>query len=351
MITNNPYEFSYLGLLKAILEKGYDTGDRTGVGTRALPGYAYQIPLVMDDDGIIKDFPLLTTKKVFLRGTFEELMWKLSGSTNIKPLVEKNVHIWTEWPFKKWLEATGEIDAFVWYKDEEKSDWSDEWKRRIKEFEQNIINDEDFAKTYGDLGPTYGHHMRDFGRVQGHQVSKAFHDKALQAGLIIQPDDIVVEGVDQLQAVLDAVRNKPSDRRIIMSLWNPHDNKHTLLPPCPCFYQFFANQEGYLHLNVYQRSCDTFLGVPFNDSQDVLLLILMAIVTGRKPGLFNHFFGDVHIYNNHRKQVDLQLSREPRQLPSLQITKKTDNIFDFVFEDLKLLNYDPHPVIKAPVAV
>ena len=351
MITNNPYEFSYLGLLKAILEKGYDTGDRTGVGTRALPGYAYQIPLVMDDNGIIKDFPLLTTKKVFLRGTFEELMWKLKGDTNIRALVEKDVHIWTEWPFKKWLEATGELNKFTWYKDEEKSDWSDEWKKRIKEFEHKILTNAAFAKRWGDLGPTYGHHMRNFGQIEARYLNTSLRQQISDAGIKLHDDDIVVEGIDQLQAVLDTIRNKPTDRRVIMSLWNPHDNKNTLLPPCPCFYQFFPNQEGYLHLNVYQRSCDTFLGVPFNDSQDALLLILMSIVTGRKTGMFNHFFGDVHIYNNHRKQVELQLSREPRQLPNLQITKKTDNIFDFVFEDLKLLNYDPHPGIKAPVAV
>jgi len=332
----------YLELLKAIKENGYFTGDRTGVGTQALPGYSYQIPLTMDDDGTVHGFPLLTTKKVFLRGTFEELMWKLRGETNIRSLVKKDVHIWTEWPFKKWLEVTGELNSFKWYIDDEKSDYTDEWKQRIKHFEQLIIKDDEFASKWGELGPTYGHHMRHFGEV---------HMEHQFVGT--QLTDILRVGEDQLKSVIDAIRYRPTDRRIIMTLWNPHDNKKTLLPPCPCFYQFFANQTGYLHMNVYQRSCDVFLGVPFNDSQDALLLILLAIITGRKPMIFNHFFGDVHIYNNHRKQVDLQLTREPRPLPSLKIKKKTDNIFDFTWEDIKdaLIDYNPYPGIKAPVAV
>lgn len=323
----------YLQMARTIIEKGYDTGDRTGVGTRALPGYFYSNPMWMDDDGYVHDYPLLTTKKVFLRGTFEELMWKLRGETNITSLVSKNVHIWTEWPFKKWLEETDELNKFEWYINEDKSDYTDEWKQRIKDFESRLLLDEGFSKKWGELGPTYGHHMRDFG--------------SLDCPFCFSR----IPGEDQLLSVIDSIRNKPEDRRIIMSLWNPHDNKNTLLPPCPCFYQFFANQEGMLHVNVYQRSCDTFLGVPFNDSQDALLLILLAKVTGRKPGIFNHTFGDVHIYNNHRKQIELQLTRTPRSLPSIKVNRDTDNIFDFKFEDIDLVDYDPWPTIKAPVAV
>ncbi|MDR2540821.1 MAG: thymidylate synthase [Candidatus Peribacteria bacterium] len=341
----------YLELLEAIKKDGYYTGDRTGVGTQALPGYSYLINLDRDEAGIIHNFPLLTTKKVFLRGTFEELIWKLRGETNIRSLVEKNVHIWSEWPFKKYLESTGELHKFPWYVDEEKSDYTDEWKQRLKDFEERIVRYPSFAKQWGELGPTYGHHMRNFGEVLGSQISDEFRIRAGEAALLIENNDVIVEGVDQLAKVLNAIRNNPTDRRIIMTLWNPHDNAHTLLPPCPCFYQFFANQDGYLHLNVYQRSCDTFLGVPFNDSQDALLLILLALATGRKPGRFFHIFGDVHIYNNHRKQVDLQLSREPRSLPSLKIKTVRENPTDYVWEDLELIGYDPHPVIKAPVAV
>ena len=344
---------NYLKLLQAIREEGYYTGDRTGVGTQALPGYAYQIKMHMDDNGIIHNFPLLTTKKVFLRGTFEELMWKLRGETNIRSLVEKNVHIWNEWPFKKWLQSTKQLDKFVWYADEQKTDWSVEWKQRMDDFKQKIIADDEFAQQWGELGPTYGHHMRNFGQVKGKQVSASFRMKAVQAGLPIQDNDIIVDGIDQLSAVIDSINNKPTDRRIIMSLWNPHDNKNTLLPPCPCFYQFFANEEGYLHTNVYQRSCDVFLGVPFNDSQDALMLSFLSLTNNRKPGSFWHFFGDVHIYNNHRKQVEEQLSRDPRPLPSLHIKTIKNHILDYTWDDIKdaLINYDPHPGIKAPVAV
>lgn len=154
----------YLDMLKEILVYGYNTGDRTGVGTRALPGYSYRVKLYMDDDGIVHNYPLLTTKKVFLRGTFEELMWKLSGETNIRSLIAKNVHIWSEWPFLNWLKATGEAGKFQWYIDDKKTDYSDEWKRRMKEFESMIMNDDDFSAKWADLGPTYGHHMRYFGK-------------------------------------------------------------------------------------------------------------------------------------------------------------------------------------------
>lgn len=341
----------YLDLLKTILEEGYETDDRTGIGTIALPGYHYRVKLEMGDDGFVHNYPLLTTKKVFLRGSFEELKWKIAGNTNIKSLVEKDVHIWTEWPFKKWLESTNQAASFEWFADSERSDYSAAWKEKIKAFEQMIITDEAFAKEWGELGPTYGHHMRNFGEVKANQLGASLYRQIREAGIELQRDDIIVEGIDQLQKVIDAINNNPKDRRIIMSLWNPHDNSKTLLPPCPCFYQFFANQKGILHLNLYQRSCDSFLGVPFNDNQDALLLILLAKVTGRKPGMFNHFFGDVHIYKNHIKQVQLQLTREPRALPSIRVNKDTTNIHDIMWEDIELINYNPYPGIKAPVAV
>jgi thymidylate synthase len=329
----------YLNLLRTILSSGTDVKDRTGIGTRSLPGYWYQVKLEEDDNKIVHNYPLLTTKKVFLRGTFEELMWKLRGETNIKNLIAKNVHIWSEWPFKKWLEQTNQIKMFDWYADSEKTDYSNEWKARLKNFEEMIASDSNMYQ-WGELGPTYGHHMRNFGEVREDYDGD---------------NRILVPGIDQLKDVYNRITNNPYDRRIIMSLWNPRDNFSTLLPPCPCFYQFFANQDGMLHLNVYQRSCDSFLGVPFNDSQDALLLILLAKLTGRKPGVFNHFFGDVHIYANHFKQVELQLTRQPRMLPSIRINREFNGDFESMLEaewkDIELIGYDPYPVIKAPVAV
>ncbi len=322
----------YLEAARKILEQGYVTGDRTGVGTIALPGYAYQCEMIMDDQGIVHNYPLLTTKKVFLRGTFEELMWKLRGETNIRSLVEKGVRIWNEWPLKKWLKETGQWDTFKHFVDDEKSDYTDEWKLKMQEFEKLILGDDGFAEQWGELGETYGHNFRKFGRV-------------VHKGKIVRP------GIDQLMVTIDKIHNNPEDRRNIISLWDPYANQNSLLPPCPCFYQVFANQKEYLHMNLYQRSCDTFLGVPFNTSQDSLFLILLAKVTGRKPKIFNHFFGDMHFYQNHLKQIRSQLEREPFPLPSIRINRETSNILDFKWEDIELIGYQSHPVIKAPVAV
>lgn len=150
---------------------------------------------------------------------------------------------------------------------------------------------------------------------------------------------------------LQLIKQQPDSRRIIISLWNPQDLGQTLLPPCPTFYQFFANQEGYLHLNLYQRSCDSFLGVPYNTAQDALFLCMMAQVTGRKPGVFNHFFGDAHIYLNHLEQVDVQLAREPKPLPSLRLNPEVKELLDFQWKDIELLNYAPHGHIKGAVSI
>lgn len=358
----------YLDLLRAIRERGYQTSDRTGTGTIAIPGYSYQISLRADEQGNIHDFPLLTTKFVSLKAVFIELMWKLRGETNIKPLIEQGVHIWTEWPFKKWLQETNQTKILnhMW-KDEQKSDYSDLWKSKKAEFESLILADKvrrigtaaeigrdvwrsiSFAEEWGSLGRTYGHHFRNFGEVTFNDF-----DEETREDLFHACDDISgswINGKDQLLTAIDQIKNDPDSRRIIISLWNAQDTENTLLPPCPCFYQFFANQEGYLHMNLYQRSADSFLGVPYNTAQDALFLCMMAQVTGRKPGTFTHFFGDAHIYQNHLPQVDEQLQREPLPLPTIRLNPEIKNILDFTWEDIKLLNYEHYTPIRAAVSI
>ena len=340
----------YLNLLQSILENGVQTSDRTGTGTMTLPGYHYQVKLEQDEDGVIHGFPLLTTKKMSLKPVFEELIWKLRGDTNIRFLVKNKNHIWTEWPYKRWLQETGQqaiIDRM--WKDEEKSDYSDEWKQKKSEFESLILADADFCREWGELGRTYGHQFRCFGEVRFNDF-----DGETREDLFLEFDDISgtwIKGKDQLMDAIHLINNNPENRRIIISLWNPMDVEKTLLPPCPCFYQFFANQEGYLHLNMYQRSCDSFLGVPYNTAQDSLFLCLMAQVTGRKPGVFNHFFGDAHIYLNHLDQVREQLQRIPGELPSIRLNPEVKDILDFEWKDIKLLNYAPQSHIKGAISI
>ena len=343
---------NYLQLLRAIKERGVETSDRTGTGTLTLPGYLYACPLYMDNDGVIHNFPLLTTKKVSLKSVFEELIWKLRGDTNIRYLLECNNHIWTEWPFQKWLKKTGQFDEIQMWEDEEKTRYSDEWTQKKAEFEQKILNDSDFCRKWGNLGKTYGYQFRKFGALDmdiniPKSLQKKFSISDVQALCLANP------GKDQLMEAVHLIKDNPESRRIIISLWNPNelDEESTLLPPCPAFYQFFANEDGMLHLNLYQRSCDTFLGVPYNTAQDALFLCMMAQVTGRKPGVFNHMFGDAHIYLNHLDQVNQQLERVPNQLPSLKINPEVKDILDFTWSDFELIDYNPQKPIKAPVSI
>ncbi len=343
----------YLELLQAILDNGVKTDDRTGTGTYTLPGYHYVCEMQKDEDGIIKNFPLLTTKQVSFKNIFYELIWKLRGDTNIRFLLEHNNHIWTEWPFENWLKKTGqkELLSRKW-KDGENSDYTNDWKEAKKAFEIMILQNDDFCKRAGELGHTYGYQFRRFGEVTFDDF-----DKELQECLLFSIDGQMphpfIKGKDQLMIAIDKIMNKPEDRRIIISLWNPMDEgeNRTLLPPCPCFYQFFANEPGMLHLNLYQRSCDSFLGVPYNTAQDALFLCMMAHVTGRKPGRFNHFFGDAHIYLNHVNQVKKQLTRTPHPLPSIRLNPDVRNILDFKFEDIELIGYEHEDSIKGAVSI
>lgn len=261
----------YHDLLEHILENGVDRGDRTGTGTRAVFGYQMRFDLS-------EGFPCLTTKKLHLRSIIHELLWFLSGDTNIKYLKENSVSIWDEW-----------------------------------------------ADENGDLGPVYGHQWRSWPARDGGTI-------------------------DQITKLVDQIKNNPNSRRLLVSAWNVADVDQMALPPCHCLFQFFV-ADGKLSCQLYQRSADTFLGVPFNIASYALLTMMVAQVCDLEPGEFIHTFGDTHLYTNHFDQAKLQLSRDIRPLPTMKINPDVKDLFDFKYEDFELINYDPHPHIKAAVAV
>lgn len=259
----------YLDLLADIMENGQDADNRTGIYARKVFGRQMRFDLS-------KGFPLVTTKKTYLRAIIHELIWLLSGNTNIKYLHDNNVTIWDEW-----------------------------------------------ADENGDLGPVYGHQWRNFNS----------------------------QGIDQIKDVIERIKKNPQDRRLIVSAWNPAQIEEMALPPCHCFFQFDVTPDGKLNCMLYQRSCDMFLGVPFNIASYSLLTMMIAQVCGLKPGEFVHTLGNAHIYSNHFEQVKLQLSRQPYPLPQMKINPEVKNIDDFKFEDFELVNYQCHPTIKGDVAV
>lgn len=302
----------YLDLLQDIKTNGIKKSDRTGVGTISVFGRQLRFDL---SDG----FPAVTTKRLFMRGIIHELIWFLQGSTNIKYLVDNDIHIWDEWPYRHYLMEKG---------DPVPSSNSDEWKSGIAKFTDKIKNDDNFAKKWGELGPVYGYQWRNWPA----------------------PD---AQHIDQISQIIDTLKNNPDSRRMIVSAWNVADVEEMSkagLPPCHLLFQFYV-AGGKLSCQMYQRSADTFLGVPFNIASYALLTMMIAQVTGYKLGDFVHTFGDTHLYLNHLDQVDEQLSRTPKPLPKMKINPRVKNIDDFKFEDFELTNYDPYPAIKAPIAV
>ena len=287
----------YLDLCKKILEEGSYKGDRTGTGTYSLFGYQMRFDLN-------KGFPLLTTKKVFLKGIIHELLWFISGSTNIKYLVDNDVKIWNEWPYEIYKKSDS-------YQNE-----------TLEEFVLKIKNDNEFAAKWGELGPVYGKQWRDFNG----------------------------EGIDQLSNLINQIKTNPNSRRLIICAWNPCEVDQMALPPCHSFIQFYVIN-GKLSCQLYQRSGDVFLGIPFNIASYALFTMMIAQVCGLGLGDFVHTIGDAHIYSNHEEQVKLQLSRDTKELPTMKINPNVKSIFDFKYEDFTLENYNPHKAIKGKVAV
>lgn len=261
----------YETFMRTVFEKGADKSDRTGVGTRSLFGYQMRFDLK-------ESFPLITTKKLHLRSIIHELLWFLSGSSNIKYLHDNKVTIWDEW-----------------------------------------------ADENGDLGPVYGVQWRSWPTADGRHI-------------------------DQISNVIEQIKTNPDSRRLIVCSWNVGLIDKMALPPCHCLFQFYVN-EGRLSCQLYQRSCDIFLGVPFNIASYSLLTYMVAQQCNLLPGEFIWTGGDCHIYKNHFEQVALQLSRTPRPYPKLVIASKPASIFDYKFEDFEIVGYDPYPTIKAPIAV
>lgn len=299
-------------LLEDIKKNGTKKADRTGVGTLSVFGRQMRFDLS-------KGFPAMTTKKLFMRGIIHELLWFLQGSTNIKYLVDNDVHIWDEWPYKAYLMSQNKKVPKT---------GSKAWNEGIKEFTHQIKHDSKFAKKYGELGPVYGYQWRSWPAPDGKHI-------------------------DQISDAIETIKNNPDSRRIIVSAWNAADIEEMAkagLPPCHALFQFYV-VDGKLSCQLYQRSADTFLGVPFNIASYALLTMMIAQVTGLKPGDFVHTFGDAHLYLNHLEQVDEQLSRRPKKLPTMWINPKVKSIFDFTIDDFELKNYDPHPAIWAPIAV
>ncbi|MDR3215619.1 MAG: thymidylate synthase [Bacilli bacterium] len=286
----------YLDLIDHVLNKGDFKEDRTNTGTYSVFGYQMRFNLA-------EGFPLITTKKTHLKSIIHELLWFIKGDTNIKYLVENNVRIWNEWPYQKYQNS-------LEYRNE-----------TMAEFIDKIKNDEEFALKYGDLGPVYGKQWRDFG------------------------------GVDQLVNLINEINTNKHSRRLIISAWNPPLIKDMALPPCHCLMQFYVSDDNRLSCQLYQRSADIFLGVPFNIASYSLLTMMIAQVTHLELGDFIHTLGDAHIYTNHLEQVQEQLTRTLYPLATMKLNQNITSIFDFTIDDFELINYQAHPHIAGEVAV
>jgi thymidylate synthase len=320
-------EYQYLDLLQDILENGHEKKEfNSGISLKSVFGRQCRYDLS-------KGFPLLTTKKLFLRGIIEELLWFLQGDSNIKYLVDRNVHIWDEWAYKRFCEAKIRNSKFEIRNSEQKKKKTGKIMSQ-EEFIEKIRTNSKFARRWGELGPIYGRQWRKWETSDGRVI-------------------------DQIAWAVNKLKKTPTRKHIMIAAWNPEfvyemaasREKSVVLPPCHSFFQINVNDKNELSLQLYQRSSDVFLGVPFNIASYALLTMMFSHIGGFKPGEFVHTFGDVHIYGNHMDQVKEQLKRKPRPFPTMKINRKVKSIDDFKIEDFTLENYNPYPPIKAEVTV
>lgn len=314
-------ESEYLNLGKKVLEEGHEKTDRTGTGTKSLFGYQMRFDLQ-------KGFPLLTTKRVPFSLIKSELLWFIKGNTNIRYLLQHNNHIWDEWAFERFVKSddySGPDMTDFGRRALIDSDFNAVYQIEKEAFCARILEDETFAVKYGELGNVYGAQWRKWKTTQG-------------------------ETIDQLKDVIQQIKTTPDSRRLIVSAWNPEDVPNMALPPCHTLFQFYV-ADGKLSCQLYQRSADIFLGVPFNIASYALLTHLIAHEVGLEVGEFIHTLGDAHLYSNHIEQMEKQLAREPKDFPSVELNASKTSIFDFEMEDIQIEGYDPHPGIKAPIAV
>ncbi len=311
----------YLELLEKIKQEGIEKSDRTGTGTKSIFGYQMRFDLS-------KGFPILTTKRVPFGLIKSELLWFIKGDTNIRYLLQHNNHIWDEWAFKRYVESadyTGEDMTDFGRRSLQDPVFKEVYEKELETFCQRILNEDDFAAKYGELGNIYGSQWRHWKTTQG-------------------------ETIDQLAQVIEMLKTSPDSRRLIVSAWNPEDVPSMALPPCHTMFQFYV-ADGKLSCQLYQRSADVFLGVPFNIASYALLTHLIANEVGLEVGEFVHTLGDAHLYLNHLEQVDLQLSRETYELPQLVLKHPEKSLYDLEVSDVVLEGYECHPTIKAPIAV
>ncbi|MCG7345259.1 thymidylate synthase [Sporosarcina sp. ACRSL] len=310
----------YLELCSYILENGTVKKDRTGTGTISVFGYQMRFDLQ-------EGFPLMTTKKTAFRLIASELLWFLKGDTSLRTLINDRNPIWDEWGFEKWVESP-EYDGPD-MKDFGRRVLQDEefaniYKTHMATYKQRVLEDDEFAAKYGDLGPIYGKQWRSWSTGDG--------------------------VIDQIQQLIEGLKQNPDSRRHLVTAWNPSEVNDMALPPCHAMFQFYV-ADGKLSCQLYQRSADVFLGVPFNIASYALLVHLIAQECNLKVGEFVHTLGDAHIYLNHIEQVKEQLSRTPKKLPTLKLNTGDKSIFELTYEDIEVKGYDPYPKIKAPIAV